>query len=134
MRLLSSHLATSHFARSLPLSILLSIPSVRYRQYTTHVSTHVSTLSQDNINIPHTLPQDIIKWSCNDVEAFLKANRDEYRLDDTDISAIRTAKFNGRAMLRLEKEDLQSCGLRRGVVVGILGLIEHVKKSKGLGK
>lgn len=36
-------------------------------------------------------------------------------------------------MLRLEKEDLQSCGLPRGVVVGILGLMEDVKKSKGLG-
>ena len=50
-------------------------------------------MSQDNINIPHTLPQDIKKWSCNDLEAFLKANTDEYQLDDIDISAIRTAKF-----------------------------------------
>lgn len=41
----------------------------------------------------------------------MKAKRDEDQLDDRDISAIHVAKFNGRGMLRLEKEDLESCRL-----------------------
>lgn len=62
-------------------------------------------MSEDNMNIPHTLPLDINKWTCSDVETFSQANRDEYQLEDTDISAIRTARFNGRGMVRLDSRE-----------------------------
>ena len=87
-------------------------------------------MSEAPLTIPLTLPPDIECWSSNDVETFLGANNNRYKLKDEHISAIQKTDFDGEALLGLEKQDLRDCGIPSGTVVRIVGLINVLKRKK----
>lgn len=91
-------------------------------------------MSEAPPTIPDTLPPNIQHWSTNDVETFLAANKNEYRLGDEHISAIQRADIDGRALISLEKQDLRDCGIPIGPVVRLVGLINELKREKGIFK
>ncbi|RUS19273.1 hypothetical protein BC937DRAFT_87744 [Endogone sp. FLAS-F59071] len=88
--------------------------------------------NDDLVVIPQALPEIVLDWESNDVLQFLKANEEYRKLDEEDLEVIYNHKVFGSDFIDLTEANLIAIGLKLGPVKRIIGLVNDLKKSKGL--
>ena len=84
--------------------------------------------------VPADLPDDVKSWKQAHVQSYLKANQEEYDLDDEDLQVLFKEKIRGRALIGLTVEELMAVGLTLGSAKCISQLITALKVAKGYGE
>ncbi|KAF8999401.1 hypothetical protein BDQ17DRAFT_752401 [Cyathus striatus] len=85
-----------------------------------------------DLDIPIKLPLDILKWSIDDVQEFLTANKTSYGFDNQHIDIIKNLGFDGISLLEFRERDMGTFGIPYVEANAIRMLIDDLKYVKGI--